>query len=174
MPLRQREQQQDQPHAENGGAEPVDAATGLGDAVRHDDGGHQKGSEGDAEGEPEHAVVVAAACRHQASQHESDTSAGAQRAADDRHRARHARRGQFVAHDADRQGEQPEGRALQHTGGDQQTQRGRRRGEQRAAGHGGKDREQDPLASEQIPEAPEQRREDRGGQQIGGNDPTDG
>ena len=80
--------------------------------------------------------------------------------------------GQLVADDADRQRQDRPGRALERPRDDQHREVRGERGEQGAHGQGGQHADEHPALADHVAEAAQDRREHRGGQQVGGEDPA--
>jgi hypothetical protein len=104
-------------------------------------------------------------------QDDAQPGADAEDRRDHRDAVRDTRARELVADDPERQREDGAAAALDHAGRDEHLDVGRQRGEQGAGAEDGQREHQRALLAEHVAQAPDDRREDRRAQQVGGQDP---
>jgi hypothetical protein len=171
--LRHPEQQTHQSYGESQRAEHVEAARLPDGRLAHRPPDPPHTDRAERAGRPEHDVPVGV-LHDQRRERQSERGADTDRGAHERHRAAPALRRQFVPQDADRQGYDGGGGALQGAGEDQDADVGGQGAHDRADGHQAQGAGQDPPLAVHVAGPAEHGGEDGAGEQGRGDHPGDG
>jgi hypothetical protein len=117
--------------------------------------------------------VVAGPVGEHAAERKPDARADRRDRTDERDAGRHALGGKLVADDPERQRQHAAAQALQAPADDHRPQRAGQRADQRTGGEQRERERQEALLAEHVAEASEDRRGDRGDQEVGGHHPRD-
>ena len=167
------EQQGSQPDREQRRSPPVDfRAPAAYRRLRNEEVSHH-GREGDDDRRHPEDPLVGERIRDHPGEHQARASADSERGADQTDRLGDLLLGELVADDSESQREDGAAGALDGATRDQQRQRMRQRGHHRADAEPDEHRQENLFLAEHVPETPEYRSGDRGGQEINGEHPGD-